>query len=279
MAATPAKMASAAVIRVRSGSEPPSPIPSGKPLVRLFGVSGWMTDDGSVQLHGSAAGVHGRIDLDAKDAGITLPPGDRGAVSGEVFTTLTITAALLLGRLQRTLIHAAAAVDPEGGCWLLVGDTHAGKTTTTINLVRGGWSFLSDDHVVARLGSEGPEIEGWPRPFHVDEGWHEGQIAGRRGSVEPREFGTDRWLCTAPLAGLLFPQVRRDEPTQFRRMESAAALSLIIRQTPWLMVDPAAARNLLALLTKMSTLPAYHLSVGRDSYADSEILLRRFAAR
>src|SRR5690606_30425993 len=102
---------------------------------------------------------------------------------------------------------------------------------------------------------------------------------GRRGAVEPGEFDTGRWRRTAPLGGLLFPRVRPDEPTSVQPLNGATALSLLIRQTPWLVADPGAASDLLTLLSRISSFPAYHLSVGRDSDADSSVLLCSFEAR
>ena len=208
-------------------------------------------------------------------AHLLVPDLESEARNDEAFTMLTISAALLLGRLRRPLVHAAGAIAPHGGCWLLIGDTHAGKTTTTINLVRGGWGFLSDDHVVAGMTEDGLQIEGWPRPFHVDEGWKDGRVTGVRTAIDPADFGTKRWLRSAPLAGLLFPRVRPDEPTRLESIAPANALSLLIRQTPWLMTDRGSAPDLLDLLGKTAALPGYQLSVGRDSYADSEVLLRQ----
>jgi hypothetical protein len=243
--------------------------PRPRPTFGLDTVDAWVDDAArEVRLRCEGAGA-GRVGLQERRAALRTPAAQTALSAAELFTMLTVSSALLLGRLGRTLVHAAAVVDPAGRAWLLVGDTHAGKTTTTVNLLRAGWGFLSDDHVVAFAGGDGGVwIEGWPRPFHVDEGWARGEVTGRRAAVEPASFGAERWRRTAPLGGLLFPRVDPPEPTRLARLSGAAALSALLRQTPWLMTDREAAPRLLSLLRAMSERPSYALSAGLDTYAD-----------
>jgi hypothetical protein len=271
-----AEDADAAVISVRHGARTGVPRPAGAPTFSLDTVGAWVRG-GRVRLAGGEPGCGGRLLLECRRARIRVPERPTPDAAAELFTLLTVSAALLLGRLGRALVHAAAVTDPAGRAWLLVGDTHAGKTTTTINLVRGGWGFLSDDHVVAFPGPGGVEIEGWPRPFHVDEGWSRGEVTGRRAAVEPATFGAERWTRTAPLGGLIFPRVDAVAPTRLEPLAAAAALAALIRQTPWLMTDRGAAPAVLPLLREMSTRPAYSLSVGLDTYADPALLAVRCA--
>jgi len=88
---------------------------------------------------------------------------------------------MLVGRLGGALIHGGAIVDDDGGAWLLVGDSHAGKTTTCVSLVDAGWRYLADDQVVLRRdGANSLVVEGWPREPHLDAGWTSGTITGQR---------------------------------------------------------------------------------------------------
>jgi hypothetical protein len=66
----------------------------------------------------------------------------------DVFAALTVAAALLLNRQGKLLLHAAAFVAPDGLAWLLIGDSHSGKSTTCASLMRYGLAFLADDQVV-----------------------------------------------------------------------------------------------------------------------------------
>jgi hypothetical protein len=170
-------------------------------------------------------------------------------------------------------------VDPEGRAWLLVGDTHAGKTTTCVSLVSaGGWRFLADDQVVLRRGEDGSLVaQGWPRRAHLDEGYHDAVVTGTRGTVDLRTRWGDRWMPRAPLGGVLLPGVNADRPTSLTVAADAASFAALVRQSPWLMADPAMAGEVMALLRDAASQPAFALSLGRDSYARGDVLAERLA--
>jgi hypothetical protein len=187
---------------------------------------------------------------------------------------LTIAAALLLGRADRLLMHSAAVVDPSGGAWLLTGDARSGKSTSTANLIRAGWSWLSDDQVV--LGCVGGDlvVEGWPRPFHLDTGWEDGSPTGLRATVDADSFGSGRWRRSAPLAGLLFPEVQAKSNTALMPVSRAEALTRLLRQSPWLLADRASAPSLLGLLERTAVSPAHRLVLAMDTFRDGSRLAR-----
>jgi hypothetical protein len=255
----------------------PLPPPPGAPRTLALGrVRTWVEGDhatllGAESVHGTVALAAGRAVLHAP-----LPSGEVDAdlrASWELYSACTLASALLLGRLGRALAHAAAVAPEGGGAWLLVGDTHAGKTTTTANLLAAGWRYLSDDHVVLRRGAGGAlEAEGWPRPFHLDEGWERGETLGRRGETDPRARWPGRWRRSAPLAGLLFPRVEPGLPTALEPIAPSDALAALLRQSPWLLADAGAAAAVLSLLRQAALLPARSLRLGRDSYADPAVL-------
>jgi hypothetical protein len=191
-----------------------------------------------------------------------------------VYSALTLSAALLLNRMRRALLHGAAVAAPDGRAWLLVGDAFAGKTTTTVNLIAAGWAYLSDDHVVLGRGADGlPSVEGWPRAFHLDRGYRSGVPTGEREAVDPSDFGADRWRRSAPIAGVFFPTVIADEPTRIAPIAPADALARLIRQSPWLLADRSVAGDVLALLSDIASRPAFALRLGRDCYRDPDRLL------
>ncbi|MDB4951854.1 MAG: hypothetical protein JWM27_4503 [Gemmatimonadetes bacterium] len=254
--------------------------PPGRRTLRLGPVSCHVADDEARATLVSASGaVSGAVDLAGLDAVLRVGDAERDGVEPEVFTMATISAALLLGRLGRALVHAAAIVAPDGRAWLLSGDTHAGKTTTTVNLIEAGWRYVSDDHVVLSADAESGAliVEGWPRRFHLDDGWDGGAPVGRRGSVDPRGRWPGRWMRSAPLAGLLFPRVRAAKPTLAEPVPPAAALAALLRQSPWLMADRPRAASLLALLQSAAALPSYGLRVGLDTYRSPPTLVERLA--
>lgn len=54
---------------------------------------------------------------------------------------------------------------------------------------------------------------------------------------------------------------------------AADALARLVRQSPWLLADPPAARDVLSLLRDIARRPVFMLRLGRDSYRDPERLI------
>lgn len=264
-----------AVVRVVPDDAAPPARPDGERTLAMGEVDAWM-DAHHARLSG-ASGVHGVVALAEGTAELRAPAdGDHAAVATDLFSACNLCVALLLGRMGRALVHAAAVAPPGGGAWLLVGDSGAGKTTTCANLVSAGWSYLSDDHVVLYRDDAGRVMaEGLPRPFHLDAGWEDGGIVERRGNTDPHQRWPGAWRRTAPLAGLLFPGVHAAEPTALAPLAAPDALAGLLRQSPWLLADRAAAPAVLALLRESALHPAHRLRLGMDTYADPALLAER----
>jgi hypothetical protein len=246
-------------------------------LLQLDGVRAFAHDE-VVMLRG-VSDVRGAVALDTRGATIRVPRPEDPRAAADVYSMLTLAAAFLLGRLGGALVHAGGVVDPDGLAWLLVGDTHAGKTTTCVSLVAAGWRYLADDQVVLRFGDAGSvEVEGWPRRAHLDEGWSDGIVTRTRGVVDLRARWGDRWIARAPLGGVLLPTVRAEEPTRVAAVDGATAFTALVRQSPWLLADRGAAAAVMPLLQATATSNARALMLGRDSYARGAVLAERLQA-
>ncbi|HEX8451224.1 MAG TPA: hypothetical protein VF647_03950 [Longimicrobium sp.] len=255
-----------ALIELVEGRAPPRP--SGTASVRGPGMEGWI-EGARLVLIGDGGEVGGMVELDALRARVEVAAGAQDSFEGRlrVREALSISAALLLARQHRALLHGAAVVAPGGGAWVLVGDTHSGKTTTCANLVRAGHGYLADDQVVVHADGAGTLVAtGLPRRFTLDDGFARGESLGVRSPVDPDElFGPGSRRASAPLAGVLFPRVEAHEPTRTERTTAADALTRLLRNSPWLAADPVSARPLLALLARIARLPAHDVRLGRDT--------------
>jgi hypothetical protein len=262
-----------ASIRVDPGELAP-PFRLGAAALALGNVAAWLNDTRSdAWLENASRAVRGHIDLERRVARITI--GELARVArGDVTATLTIAAALLLVRDARTAIHSAGVAHPiTREAWLLVADSHSGKSTTTANLIRAGWYYLSDDYVVLSRSSSGEiEVEGWPDDFHLDEGWRRGESTGIRATLREEELPQGRRLSHAPLGGLLFPRVSSTEETIVFEVEPVFSLERLIRQSPWLVADTRSAGKVFELLSEAASVPAGELRLGLDTFADPEKL-------
>ncbi len=284
------------------------------PIIRLGGVDVHLSKDGESAITRCKSGIaFGSIDLTRRQATIRITPNVAASRGNDVSAQLTLCVALLMGRIDRALMHAAAVVPPDGDAWILVGDSHSGKTTTTMNLMISGWQYLSDDHVVIGWGSEDlktkgsrveeseveeskaeesnrihnakktqlpgkyPTVEGWPRVFHLDSGWGTETPKNIRCNVDPRQYLSAHKSQACDLGGMLFPVVEANEATKLIRISGAEALAGIVRQSPWLMADHKSAASTFALFTAMCKLPAYQLRLGLDTFNNPGLLAERMA--
>jgi hypothetical protein len=143
--------------------------------------------------------------------------------------------------------------------------------------MRAGYRYLSDDQIILADAADGAggaaiNVEGWPRHFHLDTGWHEGKSTAFRHSVDPEQHAPEKWISHGVLGGLLFPSVDAEAATARTPIRAADALARLIRQSPWVMTQLDAAPALLQLLTSAASLPAYELSLGLDTYRDHHAL-------
>ncbi|HVH11524.1 MAG TPA: hypothetical protein VM759_00660 [Longimicrobium sp.] len=272
--AEPAPGQARAWIRARQGT-PDFDLPAGDPSIELRSVAGWPTPDGRVLLCEPGRRLSAVVHPEAgrADVRLDLPDGIPEDFGAELMAGFTLAAAFLMGRLGRTLVHAGAIAAPDGRAWLLVGGTFSGKSTTCVDLIRAGWDYLADDHVIVGRTEHGVEVEGWPRRFNLDRGYAEGVSRGTRGRVDPDAFGPGRWVRAAPLGGVIFPRVEAELPTALSPVGAADALSGLLQQSPWLMADPGTAAEVLNLLRRVAGFPAFQLRLGADCYVESDALL------
>ena len=64
------------------------------------------------------------------------------------------------------VLHAGA-IQRDGDAVLVLGGTGTGKSTLVASAASAGWSALADDLVVVRMGRDGPEVTGIPKPLAV----------------------------------------------------------------------------------------------------------------
>jgi hypothetical protein len=261
----PAKAAGATIELRAAGT--PLRHPTAEPLLTLDRVRAWPDDRRGTLLRGGLPASGGVVSLDVGRARLYADPAQSPEAAADVYSMLTVSAALLLTSLGRALVHAAAVVDPDGAAWILAGDARSGKSTTCVTLASAGWEYLSDDQVVlATDGADGVRVSGWLRPFHLDTAAPGREPTGERLEVLPAELGLTRWRRSAPLAGLILPVVLASQPTRLVPVAAADALAGLVRQSPWLLACPRAAPRVFALLARAVGGAAYRLELGLDTF-------------
>jgi len=184
-------------------------------------------------------------------------------------------------------LHAAGLKDPGGRGVLIVGESGSGKSTLTIALIRMGWSYLSDDAVLLRSGSEGVEALALRRNLFVDASAEdrysdlrlaEGELdrnrkPRRRIDVEA-SFPSQRADACIPRV-LLFPRVVEHADSRARRLDRREALRRLLAQSGSQLFDRFHMDRHLALLTSLlRQVEPWELLAGRDVLEDPAGILR-----
>jgi len=195
---------------------------------------------------------------------------DRTIPSGPLGSLLTLATALLLLRRGRTLVHAGA-VEVDGGAWLVVGDSGAGKTTTCLSMACSGGLLLSDDQVILFGGGsprDVPQVEGWLRPAHLDTGWDRGSPTGRRVRVLPSTRGASTAGAgrRVPVMGMLVPRVSPSASTRLTPLPASEGFIHLVRQAPWLAAGGEGSAAVMELLRGAALAGSFRLTLGLDTF-------------
>lgn len=180
-------------------------------------------------------------------------------------------------------LHAAGVVEPTSGAGVLfVGESNSGKSSLTVRLTRSGWSYLSDDMLVAYEKTGGIEARALRRLFAVSAktlaGCQLPRLEEALGTpvnsdptkrrlkpsiVFPESFAescTPRVIC--------FPVITGEKESRLEVMRQADVLTRLIKLCAWTSFD-ATARDYLRFLGRLvRQTKAYRLFAGLDLLDD-----------
>jgi hypothetical protein len=209
------------------------------------GIDVWYGDDGYWLAGGDE--VRARIDVEGGAAEAWLRAGP-GASAGRrrtalPFYVLTMSLVLLLTRVGRYVLHAAALVGPRGGSVLICAPSGAGKSTMTLNLLRAGWRLVTDDSVLLSVEGDGVQAgtfrrdlnlspdaadllpvltaREWPPPPGLRDKWR----------VAPEDLFPDCFLPRTTPTALVFPQRTESGPSQIRPLPTTEAFARLVSQS------------------------------------------------
>ena len=155
-------------------------------------------------------------------------------------------------------MHSAGVVEPESGnAVLIVGPSGSGKSTLTLQLVKSGWSYLSDDELLLSLVDGAVEARGFRRFFAVSEAG-----AGLKHCFEPA--GSKPAAGAFPRA-LLFTRLNNESRSELSKLTPSETMARLLRACPWATYDKSIANANLELLSTLARQAnGFALSAGRD---------------
>ena len=146
-------------------------------------------------------------------------------------------------------LHSAGLIEPDSEQGVvIVGPSGSGKSTLTLQLVRSGWPYLSDDELLLNLADDLVEARGFRSFFAVSTGKHE----TFKHCFEPATvFGSHRREMTVPRV-LLFTRLTEEKSSHLRRLTQAETMTRLIRACPWATYDTSIAGANLELLSTLA---------------------------
>jgi hypothetical protein len=190
-------------------------------------------------------------------------------------------------------LHAAGAVEPQSGAGaLFVGNSNSGKSSLTIRLARGGWSYLSDDMLLLEESPEGVLARGLRRLFAVSDSTLAGCDLPRveealgtpiNSNPDKRRLSPDiifprGFSATCRPEVIYFPVITEEDETHIESLKKADVLLRLLKVYPWACFD-AAGREYLGVLERLvRQTRGYVLRAGRDILTDPTLAPRLLAA-
>jgi len=159
---------------------------------------------------------------------------------------------------------------------LLIGQSGAGKTTTSVNLTKHGFKFVSEDRVFLRSHSNGVEVLGFPieialtkkttelltftQAFVDEDHVWKGKVKLKPDMV----FGKDIMQLSGRPEVILFTEVGELSDSEFIRLPRAEALKRMLTNS-LLVSQPNVSRKHFDVLSKLvQQSRCYSLKLGRD---------------
>jgi hypothetical protein len=179
----------------------------------------------------------------------------------------------LLSPLQRWLSRSglrvvhAGAVATSAGAALIVGDSGAGKSTTSLACRQSGLGFLGDDHVAVEFGLNrvhslySTAKLSWDHPASPSSGVH--PVGSPSVDGKALYFLQDGIVTQATLRAIVAPRVVAHSKSGLTRISPGRALTALAPSSVLQLPDQAAQR-LADLRQLCAELPAFELVLGSD---------------
>ena len=194
-----------------------------------------------------------------------------------------VGAIIRLRQRGRYLVHAAGVVDPQGRAWLLAGDSGSGKSTLAYALARTGWAVLGDDGVLVERDGSGLRAHPWRDPLRVSQQLADAfpELDDNAGPPAPGDPRTRlslrmRGARSANVAAILL--IERGTTFELTTAGPLAALTALVRQSPWVILGDEYAGPHLALLQHAAGQPVFRLRHTRAELASLPTILARVVA-
>jgi len=238
----------------------------------------WMADD-QMTLQHAEAGVSINPHAGTSTASITpdLLAAREARRRDPLFYLITFSLVILLRYKGWFALHTAALAR-DGRGLLLVAQSDSGKSTATLNLVRQGWDYLSDDTVLLHAEEDCTRAHSFRRNFCVDSDattlfpelgrrdWPASLSDATKWQVDIDTLFPGQYVPTAVPRVLILPEIAGESKSRVEPVDAKTVLGQLIDQGAlFLTPDPAVARRQLSIFRRLiQQSQAYRMHAGRD---------------
>jgi len=226
-------------------------------------VDALTTEDGDTLLRHTAE----RAELHLRKGRLVPGRGYASAPAGARRELARLAAVLRLRQRGRFHLHAAGVVAPDGGAWILAGESGNGKSTLAYALARRGWPVLGDDGVLVERTKGGIVARAWREPMQVsiELASEFPELGAARAAVDwsdPRHrvavLAPGGTASSAPVRALAL--VRRSSRDALTPASPTDVMAALIRQSPTVLLGGDRAVDQLDTLgTLVTSVPVYRL--------------------
>jgi hypothetical protein len=236
----------------------------------------------------------GRIRLAPGRAKAVVEWSGAGMPLDDLVTTTLLEAALIHAlAMGGYVVNHAAAFEVDGAELLVVGPSHAGKSTLSAAVLAAGGTVVSDDSVILGLSDDGtPSTGALRRDLWLREGsvellpealrarlWEASSFGERRWALQREDFADRFRTRIQPGAVVLLRRDRRLRASRIRKVSSAEGLAgLIMTSSPLFLsgrYPVERERCMPGLLAVVNGVPCFEARMGNDLVDDPVTTVQR----
>ena len=245
------------------GIAEPGKAPAGHPIFRQPGIAFYS----GLHMEWRSARASATLTPDSPVACVTLSHAALARLDECARVFLSAVVILLLRRSGWHHMHGAMAFDPRGFGWLIIGDSGAGKSTTTALLAAKGWRVGSDDIVFVGDGTGGRvtvmaartpiALRARSQRLFDAAGWGTGGTGGtplsrrRKVGYWPEELGS-QWIDRIDPDIIAFVSPGQGHVTRATPIGPREAAASLVRSSAWVLLEPELAQSHLDLLGRLA---------------------------
>lgn len=192
--------------------------------------------------------------------------------------TFLLTAIVLLLHSQRFFYLHAAALEKNGHSCLLVGDSGSGKSTNTMQLIKCGWNYLSDDIVMLQQNEDNKlTIHSVPGDFKFKDDFVENFSSDNLKSqsftiphnekkfVDIQNIYPKQYIQYCDPNIVIFPQIVNKPSSRLVPISNMEAFQGLIQQSPFIYVPHQCKQQHFEALKELTRqCNCYKLLAGKD---------------